>query len=212
MFKVTSFVCLLIFAFSATLDAQTSPSVVAEPIDDASPMYYNHGSHVARTSDGKLFVVWQDPANDGQIVYSQYDPSFQIWNPAVALSSNPSGGTVDKTAIAADDNGNLYCVWQQRNTSGDDYMVMLSKYDGSTWSVPADLTGSNLENEEYLKLILNGCSTLGERFSQIDDKIVREQLRQVEKNQGKISPELKAIIEQSDLPEKISKLFLGNAR
>jgi hypothetical protein len=135
-------------AFTAVVDAQTSPSVVAEPVADGAPMYYNHGSHVARTSDGKLFVVWTDPENDGQIVYSQYDPSFQIWSPAVALSNNPSGGTVDKTAIAADDNGNLYCVWQQRNTSGDDYMVMLSKYNGSTWSAPADLTGASLENEE----------------------------------------------------------------
>jgi len=32
-------------------------------------------------------------------------------------------------------------------------------------------------------IILNGCSTLEERFSQIDDKIVREQLRKSEKNQ-----------------------------
>ena len=36
----------------------------------------------------------------------------------------------------------------------------------------------NLENEEYLNIILNGCSTLAERFSQIDDKIVREELKE----------------------------------
>ena len=67
----------------------------------------------------------------------------------------------------------------------------------------------NLENDDYYKIILNGCSTLSERFSQIDDIIVREQLRQAEKNQEKISPEIKSIIKQSDLPEKISALFLG---
>jgi hypothetical protein len=55
----------------------------------------------------------------------------------------------------------------------------------------------NLENDDYYKIILNGCSTLSERFSQIDDIIVREQLRQAEKNQEKISPEIKSIIKQS---------------
>lgn len=70
----------------------------------------------------------------------------------------------------------------------------------------------NLENDEYLKIILNGCSTLAERFSQIDDKIVREQLRQAEKNQEKIPPEVKSIIKHPDLPEKIYALFLGEGK
>lgn len=67
----------------------------------------------------------------------------------------------------------------------------------------------NLDNKDYLKIILNGCSTLEERFSQIDDKIVREELKQAERNQERISPEVKAIIKQSDLPDKISALFLA---
>jgi hypothetical protein len=70
----------------------------------------------------------------------------------------------------------------------------------------------NLENKEYYRIILNGCYTLEERFSQIDDKIVREQLKKSEKNQSKILPEVKVLIKQSDLPEKISALFLGNSK
>ena len=70
----------------------------------------------------------------------------------------------------------------------------------------------NLENEEYLNIILNGCSTLAERFSQIDDKIVREQLKEAEKNHDRIPPEAKLIIKQPDLPEKISALFLGESK
>jgi len=61
----------------------------------------------------------------------------------------------------------------------------------------------NLENDEYYRTILNGCSTLAERFAQIDDKTVREQLRQAGKNQEKIPPEVKSIIKQVDLPEKM---------
>ena len=65
----------------------------------------------------------------------------------------------------------------------------------------------NLEKEEYQKIILNGCSSLAERFSQIDDKIVRDQLKQAEENCEKIPPEVKKIIKQTDLPQKISALF-----
>lgn len=148
MLKFNCVIVILILLLSNTTFSQTSPMVVAEPIISSAPMYYNHSSHVARTSDGKLFVVWADPENNGQIVYSQYDPTFQIWSPAVALSNNPAGGTVDKTAIAADDSGNLYVVWQQRNVTADDYAVMFSVYDGTSWSAPVDLTGASLENEE----------------------------------------------------------------
>jgi len=70
----------------------------------------------------------------------------------------------------------------------------------------------NLNNEEYLGIILNGCSTLAERFSLIDDKIVREQLRKAENNHEKISREAKWIIKQPNLPEKISALFLDNSK
>jgi hypothetical protein len=70
----------------------------------------------------------------------------------------------------------------------------------------------NLENDEYYRIILNGCSTLAERFAQIDDKIVREQLKQARKNQEKISPEVKSIIKQADLPERMSALFLGSSK
>ncbi len=70
----------------------------------------------------------------------------------------------------------------------------------------------NLENDEYHKIILNGCSTLAERFSQLDDKIVREQLRQAEINQEKIQRSIKSIVRLNDLPEKISALFAGASK
>jgi len=68
----------------------------------------------------------------------------------------------------------------------------------------------NLENMEYQKMILNGCSSLAERFSQIDDKIVRDQLKQAEENCERIPPEVKKIIRQPNLPDKISALFLNS--
>jgi hypothetical protein len=70
----------------------------------------------------------------------------------------------------------------------------------------------NLKNEEYFEIILNGCSTLAERFSFIDDKVVREQLREAENSSEKISREAKWIIKQPNLPDKISALFLSEGK
>jgi hypothetical protein len=65
----------------------------------------------------------------------------------------------------------------------------------------------NLNSEEYLGIMLNGCSTLAERFSHIDAEIVQEELRKAESNQEKISKEARWVIKQPDLPERISVLF-----
>jgi hypothetical protein len=70
----------------------------------------------------------------------------------------------------------------------------------------------NLKSKEYLEIILNGCSTLAERFSLIDAEIVQEELRKAENNQEKISREAKWIIKQPNLPEKISALFWGASK
>jgi hypothetical protein len=70
----------------------------------------------------------------------------------------------------------------------------------------------NLKSEEYLGIILNGFSTLAERFSLIDAQIVQKELRRAENDQEKISREAKWVIKQPDLPEKISALFWGASK
>ncbi len=70
----------------------------------------------------------------------------------------------------------------------------------------------NLANEEYHNIILGDCSSLAERFSQIDRKMVSEQLKQADENCDKIPPKVKMMIKLPNLPEKISALFLSNSK
>ena len=70
----------------------------------------------------------------------------------------------------------------------------------------------NLENEEYMDIILNGCATLSQRFSQIDDRLVRDQLKDAQNNQEKNSQEVKKIILLPDLPSKIFTLFKEHSK
>lgn len=65
----------------------------------------------------------------------------------------------------------------------------------------------NLKNDEYMDIILNGCSSLVERFSQIDAHLVQKEMENAKNSDEKILPEIKKLIKNSDLTIKISKLF-----
>jgi flagellar hook capping protein FlgD len=134
----TFFTLIISFLFCAVLLAQ-APSVVADNVANNGSMYYFHGKKVARTSTNILLVVWTDVNGaGGQINYSVYDDAFGIWSPASAISS--AGDRADKPAIAADGLGNIYASWQERNTSGENYMIMYSKFDGLSWSTPVKVS------------------------------------------------------------------------
>lgn len=65
----------------------------------------------------------------------------------------------------------------------------------------------NLRNEEYLNIILNGCSDLAERFAQIDAHLVRQEMANNSQDTDKILPSVKKMIKDVRLTEIISKLF-----
>mgnify|MGYP001600005089 FL=1 len=67
----------------------------------------------------------------------------------------------------------------------------------------------NLGNKEYLQLILNGCQTLEERFSQIDYKIVHDELKKAAIENNKIPKEAKRIIAIENLPSKITGMIFN---
>ena len=70
----------------------------------------------------------------------------------------------------------------------------------------------NLENDEYMGIILNGCETLAERFSQIDDTLVRKKLKEAQDSKEMLSPEVKKIITLPDLPKQIFSLFDNHSK
>ncbi len=68
----------------------------------------------------------------------------------------------------------------------------------------------NLKNEEYQKIVLNGCSNLAERFSQIDARLVQQKIANNKQSADKILPAVKKMIKDVRLTERISKLFCQN--
>ena len=70
----------------------------------------------------------------------------------------------------------------------------------------------NLKNSEYMEIILNGCSSLAERFSQIDAHLVQKKMENAKNSKERILPTIKKLIRDFDLTTKISALFSSNSK
>ena len=68
----------------------------------------------------------------------------------------------------------------------------------------------NLDNSNYLKIILDGCNTLEERFEKIDSRMVLKRLDAEEKNNERINPVVKKIIRRPDFQERLAFLMRSN--
>jgi len=144
MQKVSWTIFIMFLLIWGNLLAQTSPMVVAEEVLTGSPLYYNHTPNITRSSDGTLVAVWK--SGESQIVYSEYDETFGTWSPPISLSN--AGDKAEKAGITSGENGDIYVVWQQRETSGEDFAIYFTKKSNGFWFTPTNLTGNDVENEE----------------------------------------------------------------
>jgi hypothetical protein len=65
----------------------------------------------------------------------------------------------------------------------------------------------NLENPDYMEILLDGCYTLEERFEKVDSCMVTEKLKTEQKKYKKFGSEMKKIIRRPDLPKKVALLL-----
>ena len=65
----------------------------------------------------------------------------------------------------------------------------------------------NLANPEYVNSILNGRTSLAERFADMDIDTVRKELRHLQDTTGKMPSKIKKLIKQPGLPQTLVALF-----
>jgi len=63
----------------------------------------------------------------------------------------------------------------------------------------------NLSNPEYVKIILNNHNTLEDRFAEIDEKLVRQEMNKTEGHQS-ISARMKKVLRKHNLPSLLAKM------
>lgn len=64
----------------------------------------------------------------------------------------------------------------------------------------------NLENPEYLKIVLDGATTLEERFSQIDARLVQQELSRQATHSERVPRKIKPLVKLPDLPDRLVAL------
>jgi len=99
------------------------------------------------------------------------------------------------------------------------YLKRLLRKKGGNISVKRSLTAmlpgtvliKNLDNEEYLELLLDGTSGLEERFAQVDSCLFLEEFSAMKSYNKKLPVDAKKLIKKEKMPDKIEKLFLAEA-
>ena len=80
-----------------------------------------------------------------------------------------------------------------------------------TAMLPGTMLIKNLENNEYLDLLLDGTSGLEERFSQIDNQLFLNEFSKMKASERKIPSDAKKLIKEDGSLEKIKKMYLATA-
>ncbi len=73
-----------------------------------------------------------------------------------------------------------------------------------TYMLPSAPLVCNLDNDDYMRIILKGCDNMENRFAQIDCRMVWDQIKQSRKSSAVISPQIKKIIAQPNFPQQLS--------
>ena len=77
--------------------------------------------------------------------------------------------------------------------------------------MPGTLLVRNLENEEYLELMLDGADDLEQRFAQIDSHLFLNEFSKMRSHNKKISADVRKLIKEDNSLDKIEKMFLAIA-
>ena len=77
--------------------------------------------------------------------------------------------------------------------------------------MPGTILVKNLENAEYLELLLDGANGLEERFAQIDSHLFLSEFSKMKSQNKKIPADARKLIKEDQSLEKIGKMFLAVA-
>ena len=66
----------------------------------------------------------------------------------------------------------------------------------------------NLENQKYMEILLDGCTSLEQRFAKIDHHKIRRELKKARQEEGRTLPGLRKILSIVDWPQKVADIWL----
>ncbi len=67
----------------------------------------------------------------------------------------------------------------------------------------------NLNNPQYMRILLDGKASLEERFAEIDARLIRKELTKLSVSSDKVPPRIKKLIRRTDFPGQLVAIFTG---
>ncbi len=67
----------------------------------------------------------------------------------------------------------------------------------------------NLNNPQYMRILLDGKASLEERFAEIDARLIRKELAKLSVSSDKVPPRIKKLIRRTDFPGQLVAIFTG---
>ncbi len=120
---------------TTVVDFRRPPGFVIQITDAAEDDYR---PAIARTNDGKLWVVWHSWRSDNNIWYKTSDDNGVTWSADTQLTTDPSSD-YDPAIVQASD-GTIWVVWYSYRSGNADIWYKTSTDGGTSWSVATQLT------------------------------------------------------------------------
>lgn len=67
----------------------------------------------------------------------------------------------------------------------------------------------NLNDPQYMRILLDGKASLEERFAEIDARLIRKELAKLSVSSDKVLPRIKELIRRPDFPAQLVAIFTG---
>src|SRR3989344_9154515 len=95
---------------------------------------------ITTDSDGKVHVVWVEDLEDGTTNLIHRFWNGQVWSTPTTIAS---GAYNELPSITPGANNTLHLTWDSDANPSGAWQVYHSTYNGSTWSSPVAIYGSN---------------------------------------------------------------------
>ncbi|MFQ6057386.1 MAG: sialidase family protein [Anaerolineae bacterium] len=110
---------------------------------------------LAVAPDGTRHVVWSDNSPGSPVIYHGWSSDGVLWSNFPIPSAN---GTAPAIAVGRD--GLVHVAWQDLDSVTDRYEVYYSQWDGSTWSLPENISDSPEQDSTLLALAVADDNTV----------------------------------------------------
>lgn len=131
----------------------STSSQVNDDVDTATQF----SPDIAVDAAGNTYAVWRDERNGDSDIYFAYRPTGGAWGPNVRVNDDVGTAWQGFPALAVDDAGNAYVIWQDER-NGDPDIYFAYRPSGGTWGPNVRVNDdTGVTRQEYPDIAVDGA-------------------------------------------------------